>query len=81
MGALKCIPIYPNLPLNLLERIFEPPPPNKPNEAIGRKVMVSTNIAETSFAIDGVAFVVDPGFAKQKVKEIRNTCIFPNYGI
>jgi hypothetical protein len=33
----------------------------------GRKVVVSTNIAETSLTIDGIVFVVDPGFSKQKV--------------
>ena len=67
VGDLKCIPLYSTLPPNLQQRIFEPPPPNKPNGAIGRKVVVSTNIAETSLTIDGVVFVIDPGFAKQKV--------------
>ena len=32
-----------------------------------QQVVVSTNIAETSLTIDGVVFVIDPGFAKQKV--------------
>ena len=67
VGDLKCIPLYSTLPPNLQQRIFEPPPPNKPNGAIGRKVVVSTNIAETSLTIDGVVFVIDPGFSKQKV--------------
>lgn len=67
VGELKCIPLYSTLPPNLQQRIFEPAPPNKANGAIGRKVVVSTNIAETSLTIDGVVFVIDPGFAKQKV--------------
>lgn len=64
---MKCIPLYSTLPPNLQQRIFEPAPPKRPNGAIGRKVVVSTNIAETSLTIDGVVFVIDPGFAKQKV--------------
>ena len=67
VGELKCIPLYSPLPPNLQQRIFEPPPPNKPNGAIGRKVVVSTNIAKTSLTVDGVVFVIDPGFSKQKV--------------
>ncbi|RZF33860.1 hypothetical protein LSTR_LSTR009884 [Laodelphax striatellus] len=71
VGEMKCIPLYSTLPPNLQQRIFEPAPPNKPNGAIGRKVVVSTNIAETSLTIDGVVFVIDPGFAKQKVYNPR----------
>ncbi|XP_003371332.1 ATP-dependent RNA helicase Dhx8 [Trichinella spiralis] len=53
------------------QKIFELPPEKRPNGAIGRKCVVSTNIAETSLTIDGVVFVVDPGFSKQKVYNPR----------
>ena len=70
---MKIIPLYSTLPPQLQQRIFESAPPTKPNGGIGRKVVVSTNIAETSLTIDGVVFVIDPGFSKQKV----NFFIFP----
>ncbi|KAF3836991.1 hypothetical protein F7725_004455 [Dissostichus mawsoni] len=71
VGDIKIIPLYSTLPPAQQQRIFEPPPPTKPSGAIGRKVVVSTNIAETSLTIDGVVFVIDPGFAKQKVYNPR----------
>ncbi|XP_070539984.1 putative pre-mRNA-splicing factor ATP-dependent RNA helicase PRP1 [Ptychodera flava] len=71
VGDMKCIPLYSTLPPSQQQRIFEPAPANKANGAIGRKVVVSTNIAETSLTIDGVVFVIDPGFAKQKVYNPR----------
>ncbi|CAI2730664.1 unnamed protein product [Schistosoma spindalis] len=71
VGELRCIPLYSTLPPNLQQRIFESPPPKRANGAVGRKVVVSTNIAETSLTIDGVVFVIDPGFAKQKVYNPR----------
>ena len=71
VGEVKCIPLYSTLPPAQQQRIFESAPPARKNGAIGRKVVVSTNIAETSLTIDGVVFVIDPGFAKQKVYNPR----------
>uniref|UniRef100_A0A3P9AE37 ATP-dependent RNA helicase DHX15 n=1 Tax=Esox lucius TaxID=8010 RepID=A0A3P9AE37_ESOLU len=71
VGDIKVIPLYSTLPPQQQQRIFESAPPRKPSGAIGRKVVVSTNIAETSLTIDGVVFVIDPGFAKQKVYNPR----------
>lgn len=67
IGELRCIPLYSTLPPQQQQRIFDSAPPKRPNGAIGRKCVVSTNIAETSLTIDGVVFVIDPGFSKQKV--------------
>ena len=71
VGEMKCIPLYSTLPPAQQQRIFEAPPPRRANGAVGRKVVVSTNIAETSLTIDGVVFVIDPGFAKQKVSRLK----------
>jgi hypothetical protein len=32
------------------------------------QVVIATNIAEASLTIDGIYYVVDPGFSKQKVR-------------
>ena len=36
-----------------------------------RKVIVATNIAETSLTVDGIFYVVDTGFCKLKVYNPR----------
>ena len=57
---LIVLPVYSALPSEMQSRIFEPAPPGS------RKCVVATNIAEASLTIDGVYYVVDPGFCKQK---------------
>ena len=72
IGPLSCIPLYSSLPRQQQQRVFDPaPPPRVPDGPPGRKVIVSTNIAETSLTIDGVVYVVDPGFSKQKMYNPR----------
>ena len=59
IGELVICPIYANLPSEMQAKIFEPTPPG------ARKVVIATNIAETSLTIDGIKYVIDPGFCKQ----------------
>ncbi|KAI6114152.1 pre-mRNA splicing factor [Pisolithus sp. B1] len=65
IAELIICPIYSNLPSDMQAKIFEPTPPG------ARKVVLATNIAETSITIDGVVFVIDPGFVKQNAYNPR----------
>jgi ATP-dependent RNA helicase DHX8/PRP22 len=56
---LIILPIYSALPSEVQSRVFDPTPPG------ARKVVVATNVAETSLTIPGIYYVVDPGFSKQ----------------
>ncbi|KAG6757239.1 hypothetical protein POTOM_037545 [Populus tomentosa] len=47
-------------PMTLQVRVFSPPPPNC------RRFIVATNIAETSLTVDGVVYVIDSGYVKQR---------------
>ncbi|MBN2049851.1 MAG: ATP-dependent RNA helicase [Spirochaetales bacterium] len=55
---LHILPLYGRLGWEEQERVFDPPPKGK------IKVVVSTNIAETSVTIDGISAVIDSGNAK-----------------
>jgi ATP-dependent RNA helicase DHX8/PRP22 len=61
MPELLILPVYSAQSSEMQSKIFDPAPPGK------RKCIVATNIAEASLTIDGIHYVVDPGFSKQKV--------------
>ncbi|XP_027340108.1 probable pre-mRNA-splicing factor ATP-dependent RNA helicase DEAH4 isoform X2 [Abrus precatorius] len=54
------LPLHGSLPPELQVRVFNPPPPNC------RRIIVATNIAETSLTVDGVVYVIDSGYVKQR---------------
>jgi hypothetical protein len=62
---LIVLPVYSALPSEMQSRIFDPAPPG------ARKCVIATNIAETSITIDGIFYVIDPGFVKQNAYDPR----------
>ncbi len=62
---LIIVPIYANLPSDMQAKVFEPTPRG------ARKVVLATNIAETSLTIDNIIYVIDPGFNKQNSYNAR----------
>lgn len=58
---LIAYPLYASLPPREQTRVFEP------LKGFKRKVVLSTNIAETSVTIPGVKYVIDSGLRKVKV--------------
>ena len=55
------LPIYSQMPADLQAKIFQPTADGR------RKVVVATNIAETSLTVDGILYVIDSGYSKLKV--------------
>ncbi|XP_058108764.1 pre-mRNA-splicing factor ATP-dependent RNA helicase DEAH10 [Magnolia sinica] len=54
------IPIYSSLPSEQQMKVFRPTPSGF------RKVILATNIAETSITIPGIKYVIDPGLVKAR---------------
>jgi ATP-dependent helicase HrpA len=62
---LEILPLYGRLSYEEQERVFWEFPGK-------RKVIIATNIAETSVTIDGILYVIDPGFAKLNYYNTKN---------
>lgn len=59
-GPMTVVPLYASLPPVQQMRVFLPAPKGS------RKVVLSTNIAETSITISGIKYVIDTGMVKAK---------------
>ncbi|CAN6986104.1 unnamed protein product [Brassica rapa subsp. trilocularis] len=78
-SGLLTLPLYSGLSRAEQELIFTPTPRGK------RKVILSTNIAETSLTLEarllGVVYVIDSGFSKQKfynpISDIESLVVAP----
>lgn len=57
---LVTVPIYSSLPSEQQMNVFKPAPSGF------RKVILATNIAETSVTIPGIKYVIDPGLVKAR---------------
>src|SRR2546425_4903190 len=63
-GALEILPLYARLSVSEQQRIFAP--------SQGRRLVLATNVAETSLTVPGIRYVVDPGLARVKRHSVRN---------
>jgi ATP-dependent helicase HrpA len=52
----EVLPLYARLPTAEQQRVFQP--------HTGRRVVLATNVAETSLTVPGIRYVVDPGTAR-----------------
>jgi len=59
--AMRICPLHASLPVEFYQRVFDEPPEGT------RKLVVATNIAETSITVPGIKFVIDCGAVKQKI--------------
>ncbi|MFK7962739.1 MAG: ATP-dependent RNA helicase HrpA [Burkholderiaceae bacterium] len=62
-GAMEVVPLFARLSVADQQRVFSP--------SNGRRVVLATNVAETSLTVPGIRFVVDSGLARVKRYRLR----------
>ncbi|XP_024533616.1 DExH-box ATP-dependent RNA helicase DExH1 isoform X2 [Selaginella moellendorffii] len=69
------LPLHGSMPTINQRQIFQRPPPGV------RKIVLATNIAETSITIDDVVYVIDCGKAKETSYDALNklACLLPSW--
>ncbi len=61
---ISVLPLYARQSVSEQQKIFQ--------SARGRKIIVSTNVAETSITVPNIRYVIDPGFARISRYNYRN---------
>ncbi|MDT0203786.1 ATP-dependent RNA helicase HrpA [Nocardioides sp. AE5] len=65
-NKLDVVPLYSRLSAAEQHRVFEAPRPGR-----GRRVVLATNVAETSLTVPGIRYVVDSGLARISRYSVR----------
>ena len=63
-GAVEILPLYARLTVTEQQRVFAP--------SRGRRIVLSTNVAETSLTVPGIRYVIDSGLARLSRYSVRN---------
>ncbi len=63
-GAVEILPLFARLSIAEQDRVFKPD--------AGHRVVLATNVAETSLTVPRIRYVVDPGFARINRYSYRN---------
>ncbi|KAJ4250518.1 putative ATP-dependent RNA helicase ucp12 [Fusarium torreyae] len=66
VNSLHVLPLHASLETREQKRVFTSPPPGK------RKIVVATNVAETSITIDDIVAVIDSGKVKETSFDVQN---------
>lgn len=64
VGTTEILPLYSRLSAAEQERVFRP--------GNRRRIVLATNVAETSVTVPGIRYVVDPGYARVKRYSYRS---------
>ncbi len=62
-GAMEIVPLFARLSVAEQQKVFSP--------SGGRRVVLATNVAETSLTVPGIRFVIDSGLARVKRYRLR----------
>jgi ATP-dependent helicase HrpB len=62
--SLEILPLHGSLPLSVQRRVLAPRP--SAQVSLRRRIILSTNVAETGLTIPGITLVVDSGYARME---------------